>query len=379
MCTVFGCSIPTRKEHDFVLRVTVIDDGEGPVNPPLKPLDRFTRFPDLPTEIRLKVWEHAIFPRLVMAAVVEGGDDRSDANVTGGAGEQEEQTAATSMSWRTQLRRRTKVADGRKQRQVPAVLHICRESRGVGLRAYGVGFSWVGARRCYHPVCRAAQNVAVEAETTEMGLSSDAAPPDVVREAVKEHVRLFPAGTDPWSFHPPRTFFTKHRDAPVQDILFLAGDLEPCDEESGLTRPAAYYFSRASAGAVSRLAIPFSSLRIDQIEAEDVATVLFHVLDKFFRLVPDVLTVLVEEGDEEVLGPAEMGRVRGARHVAASAGGNGEGGCTREGGGGGLNDNVVSKIWTACLGRQRIGRVGTKGSVKTADIELMRIGDVMTY
>lgn len=152
--------------------------------------------------------------------------------------------------------------------------------------------------------------------------------------------------------HPPRAFFSYRH-----DTLFLAGDLEPFSSATGMAYPAAYYFFRPEASCVRHLVVPFSSLRLDTLEAEDIATVLFHLIDRFTGLngeqgrkkgnePPLVLKVLVREEDEDILGHASR---RGGR-AGSELGGNITTWERWNEGEGVMEENVLMKIWRACMG-----------------------------
>ena len=75
----------------------------------------FTCFGDLPLELRLKVWEYLVQPRIVIAACFD------------------EQRVPEK---RAQLARRAS------HLPAPVLLHICREARQLALKHYELAFSW---------------------------------------------------------------------------------------------------------------------------------------------------------------------------------------------------------------------------------------------
>lgn len=80
------------------------------------PEPNFTHFPHLPTELRLKIWGHFLILTL---------------------------PSPLSITLKTQKW----VADNsvlRKGKPIPAVLHVCRESREVGLGKYVLGYELEG-------------------------------------------------------------------------------------------------------------------------------------------------------------------------------------------------------------------------------------------
>lgn len=75
----------------------------------------FTCFGDLPVELRLKIWEHLLQPRVVIAACLD------------------EENAADK---RAQLARRPSLP------ATPVLLRVCHEARAVALRRYERAFAW---------------------------------------------------------------------------------------------------------------------------------------------------------------------------------------------------------------------------------------------
>lgn len=75
----------------------------------------FTCFGDLPVELRLKIWEHLLQPRVVIAACLD------------------EDNAAEK---RAQLARRPALPPA------PVLLRVCHEARAVALRRYERAFGW---------------------------------------------------------------------------------------------------------------------------------------------------------------------------------------------------------------------------------------------
>ncbi|KUI67923.1 hypothetical protein VM1G_03353 [Cytospora mali] len=75
----------------------------------------FTCFGDLPLELRLKIWEHLLQPRIVIAACFD------------------EECVPEK---RAQLARRAKCPPA------PVLLHICHETRQLALKHYELAFSW---------------------------------------------------------------------------------------------------------------------------------------------------------------------------------------------------------------------------------------------
>lgn len=75
----------------------------------------FTCFGALPTELRLKIWEDLIQPRIVLAACLNS---------------------------RLKDGKRAQLAQRPKKRSVPVLLHVNHESRNLALQHYQLAFSW---------------------------------------------------------------------------------------------------------------------------------------------------------------------------------------------------------------------------------------------
>lgn len=106
-------------QKSFWLEFQVCSDG---LNSPLSLASpsppssaTFTLFPDLPLELRLKVWESLLLPRIVIAACFDAADEAPK---------------------RAQLARRANLPP------VPVLLHVCHETRQVALKHYELAFSW---------------------------------------------------------------------------------------------------------------------------------------------------------------------------------------------------------------------------------------------
>ncbi|KAK0705334.1 hypothetical protein B0H67DRAFT_499190 [Lasiosphaeris hirsuta] len=75
----------------------------------------FTCFPTLPTELRFKIWESVIQPRIVLAACFDS---------------------------RFAAHKQTQLSTRPRRRAVPILLHICQESRALAQKHYSLTFSW---------------------------------------------------------------------------------------------------------------------------------------------------------------------------------------------------------------------------------------------
>ncbi|RYO90075.1 hypothetical protein DL763_005442 [Monosporascus cannonballus] len=252
----------------------------------------FAPFPELPAELRLRVWEYMLAPRIVQVACVE--------------------SSCPSREGRGIGRRGGGGARG-EQQQVPVLLHVNRETRALALSHYELAFGW----RVPHVL---AMNVNVNNGNGDGGGGGRA--PGAYRYPANHyrHESLPTSASAHTSSSPdpgpppqppmiktgsePRTYFGFARDA-----LYLRGELEPHDS-FGFNSPAAYFVSRADAARARRVAVEFAALRYGEgAGPQQIFGSLFHVVDRF--------------------GAAGRGRGRGA--------GGGEGGGARTGEGGGLD------------------------------------------
>ncbi|KAI1084414.1 hypothetical protein F5B20DRAFT_295728 [Whalleya microplaca] len=256
--------------------------------------ETFPRFPDLPAELRLKIWEYLLAPRIVAIAChstpspspsspvseipPEGGGELLDADVV----------------------------------PVPVLLHVSAETRRLALAHYEPAFAW--------------KVPLVLAQT-------DLLPPPAGKGA---------AGT--WSR--PRAWFNYALDA-----VYLRGELEPYDSY-GFNSPMAYFLGKEEARRVRRVAVAFSALRYGEAGSQQIFGALFHVVDRF---VPADGRVLVTVTDRDEMTHRLMGGeaplVGSAEGVEEEEWGNRGAECEvrvkREGGGKGQEEevNVVQKIW----------------------------------
>ncbi|RYP05347.1 hypothetical protein DL765_009866 [Monosporascus sp. GIB2] len=261
----------------------------------------FAQFPELPAELRLRVWEYMLAPRIVQVACVESScpspsSPREGRGIGTGGG-----------------------ARGQQQ-QVPVLLHVNREARALALSHYELAFGWRvphvlamnvnnggggggGAPGAYHYPANHYRHESLPA-------SSSAHTPSSPNPAPPPQPPMIKTGSE------PRTYFDFSRDA-----LYLRGELEPHDS-FGFNSPAAYFVSRADAARARRVAVEFAALRYGEgAGPQQIFGSLFHVVDRF--------------------GAAGRGRGRGR-----GAGG-GEGGWARAGEGGGLGGDGKGEGKTA--------------------------------
>ncbi|GAB1313219.1 2EXR domain-containing protein [Madurella fahalii] len=104
------------EKTEFWLEFQIVHDGGNDGDAQASSTTRaFTCFGALPTELRLKIWENLIQPRIVLAACFES---------------------------RFKDEKRAQLARRPKKRSVPVLLHVNHESRNLALRHYQPAFSW---------------------------------------------------------------------------------------------------------------------------------------------------------------------------------------------------------------------------------------------
>ncbi|KAK2057605.1 hypothetical protein LY76DRAFT_546293, partial [Colletotrichum caudatum] len=248
----------TTSAPKFRIDFSVLDDGldpaaaDSPDSPP-----RFHRFPDLPPEIRLKVWSCLVAPRVVAACCLERDDRLPARSVPAPCKPSSSSSSSPPSSEPVMVFNPT----------CPVILLVCRESRALGLAHYELAFSWL------------------------VPLS------------------FTPGGADPYphphpsaaAARPPRAWFNFRLDA-----LYLAGALDPRDRY-GFDTPVVRFLRPRDARRVRRLACAFSALRYPERGPDPAFGCLWHVVDRFPRARRLVLAVAPR--DEEAMRPNVVRRV----------------------------------------------------------------------
>ncbi|KAK4098195.1 hypothetical protein N658DRAFT_477439 [Parathielavia hyrcaniae] len=104
------------EKTEFWLEFQTVHDGmDDAGNRDAKTTTAFTCFSALPAELRLKIWEHLIEPRIVLAACFDS---------------------------RFQDEKRAQLTQRPKKRPVPVLLHVNHEARTLALRHYELAFAW---------------------------------------------------------------------------------------------------------------------------------------------------------------------------------------------------------------------------------------------
>ncbi|OAA59266.1 Protein kinase-like domain protein [Cordyceps fumosorosea ARSEF 2679] len=201
------------------------------------PAASFPQFVRLPPELRLKIWEYLVRPRIVVACCLER-DGRLPER-------------------RAQLRKRTAgestttdghdddggIANGSCS---PVLLRINREARSVGLRFYELTFSW----------------------------------------------RISKLLSDTPVSQPARVWFNFALDA-----LYLTGELEAFDAY-GFNSPMVYFLRPEDTRRVRHVACAFAELGYPRLESDQIFGCLWHVADRFRAA--ERLLLALGPGEEEV-------------------------------------------------------------------------------
>ncbi len=205
----------------------------------------FPQFVRLPPELRVKIWAELVQPRIIVACCMRRPDCRDEIDSNGND---------KARDYRRELERRTT-----RGASVPALLHVNRESRAVGLEHYELTFSW----------------------------------------------RISKMLSDTPTSGPAHVYFNF-----AQDALLLTGELEAFDNY-GFNLPMVYFLRREDTHRVRHVACAFRELGYPDQESDMISGCLWHVVDRFPAAKRLLLTV--GEGDEEKLG----GSMGGARLLSA--------------------------------------------------------------
>ncbi|KAI0113716.1 hypothetical protein GGR51DRAFT_21565 [Nemania sp. FL0031] len=228
----------------MTLPLTVWNERHNPI---------FHLFSSLPPELRLKVWNYLIVPRIVGIACLYDETQRDEV-------------------WAPHSAIRP---------SIPVLLHVNQETRALALEHYELSFSWSRPQqsdiRAWNPPGLLPLSIAA------LPMSFFAAQAAVDR-------RSSPAPTRP-SSSPPRTWFNFALDA-----VYLVGDLEPCDM-GGINRPMPYFLEARTARRVRKTAVSFGALRYRGTGPQQIFGALAHVVDRFRPEDREVL-VCVTERDE---------------------------------------------------------------------------------
>ncbi|KAI3323791.1 hypothetical protein HD806DRAFT_495601 [Xylariaceae sp. AK1471] len=284
----------------FWLEIRLLSDGHETAAVKALPLTAwhaannpaFGLFPALPTELRLKVWEYMIAPRIVGIACLcleDGGSSvETQRNDLWGSHPAIEPS-------------------------IPALLHVSRETRTLALKHYELSFEWKVPRELagtdLYPPVRDPFPIPITIHPPPAVSQPD--PSGSFSHISTYHDLLDPqpglsssstvgggiatSATDSFSERrtssPPRTWFNFSLDA-----VYLLGELEPCDS-FGFNSPMTYFIPPQTTRRVRKVAVSFGALRYGETGGQQVFGTLFHVVDRFAPADGEVL-VCVTERDE---------------------------------------------------------------------------------
>ncbi|KAI2625483.1 hypothetical protein GGS21DRAFT_304046 [Xylaria nigripes] len=241
----------------------------------------FRRFPDLPPELRLKVWEYLIAPRIVGIACIT----QEDFGIHYSSKQRE--------LWRFESIVRP---------STPVLLHVNQETRSLALRHYELSFEWrvpLVLRDSLPPTSRPplpsvrrptpARHPAVDIYDIPgnppphigSGTGGSGDPESTYSENTRS-AQIASHGLDlpnralsGRESSPARTWFNFDLDA-----VYLLGDLEPCDV-FGLSGPMPYFISAQIAHRVRKVFVSFRALNFGGTGIQQIFGALFHVADRF--------------------------------------------------------------------------------------------------
>ncbi|KAI8634114.1 hypothetical protein F5Y19DRAFT_199846 [Xylariaceae sp. FL1651] len=317
----------------------------------------FRLFPALPAELRLKVWEYMIAPRIVGIACLclQGGGSSVEIQRDELWGSRTSGPAASGRA------------------AIPVLLHVSHEARALALAHYELSFEWAVPRALagtefytrapvrppapppLHPTAPAhlagsplqdpdlSSPPSLRGSLTPPFVDHEHGPPDQESSTRAQPPLLPPppAVVERRTSSPARTWFNFGLDA-----VYLLGELSPCDS-FGVHSPMTYFIPSQTTRRVRKIAVSFGALRYGETGGQQIFGALFHVVDRFTPADGKVL-VCVTEHDEwtHAMMGNETGLVDGrALSQAAYLGG---GSALRIAYGRTLSDpedNVVQKIW----------------------------------
>jgi len=221
----------------------------------------FAYFPRLPPELRLKIWDYFIAPRIVqifcLPDIGRGTNTDSQGRASDGNGTSTHSNGSmfdidfTINEYLLPEELRHGLPNHRPPiSRIPVILHINREARRHGLRHYELAFSW----KIPH----------VLADLDIRTPISSASP-----------LASQPRRSSPPSWSEPQIYFNFDIDA-----VHLAGELEPCDSY-GFNSPMTYFLRKEDCSRVRHVALSFGALHYGATAAQQIFGSLFHVVDRF--------------------------------------------------------------------------------------------------
>ncbi|KAI0147117.1 hypothetical protein GGR57DRAFT_266551 [Xylariaceae sp. FL1272] len=221
----------------------------------------FKHFSSLPTELRLKVWEYLIVPRIVGIScyILESG--------------QPPPKQQHSANWATLPP---------SPPQVPILLQISHETRHLALQHYELSFQWKV------PLVLSSQDLRPSAGLHPLPTTYHTNPYPETPSASEASLPI----PDPKNCSPPHTYFNFALDA-----VYLLGELEPCDS-FGFNSPMSYFLSSRDTTRVKKVGIPFRALRYGATGSQQIFGTLFHVVDRFTTAASSSILIGVNDNDE---------------------------------------------------------------------------------
>jgi hypothetical protein len=186
---------------------------------------QFPRFQELPAELRLKIWELLVTPRIVVVAC---------------------------MSSQNEEQKRAQLALRPRRPATPVLLHICHESRMLALRYWELTFSW----KISSSLCDGDDRPMTVQHGQQVG-----------ERRFQQSLRRAES--------PPRVWFNF-----AFDTLLLLGELEPFDM-NGFASPSVYFLRKADTARVRHVACAFEELRYGACPDEQIFGCLFSIVDRF--------------------------------------------------------------------------------------------------
>ncbi|KAI0884699.1 uncharacterized protein GGS22DRAFT_145947 [Annulohypoxylon maeteangense] len=261
----------------------------------------FPLFPNLPIELRLKIWEYLLAPRIVGITCLD-----AEAPPASEDGLEDPWSSARSL------------CHCDPPAKTPVLLLVNRESRYLALKHYEPAFRWkVPPGLLANPFPRLPS---FPASPSPSPFNSNPNLTPTPNSNPNPQTR-----PEPPSRSPPSVWFSF-----ATDTVYLLGDLEPCDS-FGFNSPTVYFLAREEAVRVKRLAVAFAALGYGESGSQHIFGALFHVVDRF----AGVETVLVAVVPRDELTHALVGGEGPLVRV----------GCEGRGGGKGEEVNVVQRIW----------------------------------
>ncbi|KAH7040434.1 uncharacterized protein B0I36DRAFT_10318 [Microdochium trichocladiopsis] len=227
---------------------------------------KFTCFPELPPELRLKVWDYLITPRIVQIFClpdIHPGRTNGRGTQTNSIGDDHNYDGTFDIDFTIDDYHLPDELHDPSNRQhdaslIPLLLHINREARHHGLKHYELAFSWK------------VPHVLADLDIGTSGRRSS-----------------------PPSWSEPRIYFNFALDA-----VHLAGELEPCDSY-GFNSPMTYFLRKEDCLRVRHVALSFGALHYGATASQQIFGSLFHVVDRFSPPHGRVL-VTVSDRDEGI-------------------------------------------------------------------------------